>query len=213
MAEQPASAPPPSPPAGDDAAASGTGPTRQGAAIYQLFAIFIVLSAVICMAVTVSLLPNLKGLLSAKQKLLEAQTQGLASIPELEKRTAAIDEHLKLITTNSVEARLLAVEKSLHVENVRPEQIASLEDLRKEVDSLKTFMLSDPKAVVELKQLQADYHDLARKEEQNATKDQVKTEITHTNEMLFLLWAVFAVLIAIALAWPRRQRIPTQPVE
>ncbi len=162
-----------------------------------------------------TLLPAYKNLLVARQRLIDSQQKSLASLPELESKMAALAEQLRLLTTSSIEARLNTIETTLHVADVKPEQIASLEDTRKEFDILKSYMFADPKGLVELKQLQTDYRALREQANLLATKEDVKNQISSLNNLWFLSLGFFGIIISMLVVpklFSRSTTIPTKPI-
>ena len=162
-----------------------------------------------------SLLPVLKSFFAAKQRQIEAQQQAIFTLPEIQARIEALDGRLKLLTTASIEGRVTTIEQALHVGNVSADQIASLQDLTKEVEVLKGYMFSDPKELVELKQMEADYKTLMAKQDAMASKEDLRSAASAANDRLYLTWAFLGIIFAIMLAdrfIPRRLNIPTKPI-
>lgn len=170
---------------------------------------------ILCVYVTMSLLPIVKDFFMAKRRQLETQQQAILNLPEINSRIEALDARLKLLTTGSIDGRVSALERALHLGNISADQVASLEDLRRELEILKTYMFSDPKGLVELKQMEADYKNLTERQADLATKEDVRSAAAAANDRLYLTWAFLGILFAIILAErfiPRRSVTPTKPI-
>ena len=139
----------------------------------------------------------------------------MLTLPEMQARIEHLENRLRLLTTASIEARVTTIETALRLGNISPEQVASLEDLRKELEILKSYMFTDPKGLVELKQMEADYRMLKQNENAMATKEELKVSSAAANERLNLTWTFLGIIFAIILAdrfIPRRETIPTKPI-
>jgi hypothetical protein len=169
----------------------------------------------VCMYVAMSLVPIVRSFVAAKERQLEAQQQTMLALPEMQARIENLENRLKLLTTASIEARVSTIETALRVGNVSADQVASLEDLRKELEVLKSYMFSDPKGLVELKQMETDYRLLTQNENMMATKEELRNASAAATDRLYLTWAFLGIIFAIMLAdrfIPRRQIIPTKPI-
>jgi hypothetical protein len=93
---------------------------------------------------------------------------------------------------------------------LKPEQIASFEDMRKELETLKTYMFQDPQKLVDLKQLQKDYRELSFATSGYATKQELESKNAFTRDILYVslaLWGILFTVVGLPIIWrPRRQR-------
>jgi hypothetical protein len=80
--------------------------------------------------------PTLRSILLHKDKLLEAQIQGMQAIPDIQAKIAGLNDQMKVLSTTSIENRLQTIEAAMKVGDVKPEQIATIEDMRKDIDTL-----------------------------------------------------------------------------
>jgi hypothetical protein len=157
----------------------------------------------------------LRAILVDHEKLLDARLAGLNTIPDIENRLADLSEKQQLLTTTSVGSRLDAIEAAMRLDTQKPAQVASLQDVRRDVDKFKAYVSTDPDKVMALKRLQDDYHRLA---DASAAKEFIDTELSYIHNLIKGTWAIGAIVLG--LTWfllPRlieRQRapIPTEPV-
>ena len=161
--------------------------------------------------------PTLRSILQHKDKLLEAQLQGMQAIPDIQSKIASLNDQTKVLSTTSIENRLQTIEAAMKVGGVKPEQIATIEDMRKDLDTLKSYMFSDPKALVDLKQLEKDYGDLNASLKNCPTKSDLEARINTTNNLLYLSWAFVGIAFTFLILfgpriWGRGKQIPTVPV-
>jgi hypothetical protein len=159
--------------------------------------------------------PPLKSILQHKDELLSAQLHGLTAIPDLQAKIALLNDQVKLLTTTSIETRLQTIETAIHSGNLKPEQIASFEDMRKELETLKTYMFQDPQKLVDLKQLQKDYRELSFATSGYATKQELESKNAFTRDILYVslaLWGILFTVVGLPIIWRGRRTIPTEPV-
>jgi hypothetical protein len=176
-----------------------------------------ILFSILVVASFVYFAPTLRSILLHKDKLLEAQLQGMQAIPDIQAKIASLNDQMKVLSTTSIENRLQTIETAMSVGNVKPEQIATVEDMRKEIDTLKSYMFSDPKALVDLKQLEKDYGELNTSLKNSPTKSELEGEISTTKDLIHLTWALFGIPIALLILfgpkiWGSGKPIPTAPV-
>jgi hypothetical protein len=162
----------------------------------------------------VTLAPVCRSVLVARQRLFDAQQQALVAVPELEQKITALKEQTRLLTTESIDARVAKIELTLRIADVKAEQIASLEDTRKELGILKTYMFSDARRLVDLQKLQGDY--AALKDQSNAfvTKDDLRTQVGSVYNLWTLSLWIFGIIVSIILVpklLGRRGSIATTP--
>jgi hypothetical protein len=183
----------------------------------QRTAILLVLSVplvALCIYTVGALVPVCKNLLISRQRLLDAQQRALTTVPELEQKIAALNEQMRVLTTSSIESRLNTIETAIHVGNVRPEQIAALEDTRKQLETLKTYMFSDPKRLVDLQKLQSDYRSLKDDASTYATKDDLKTQLSSLHNLWTLSLWIFGIIVSVLLVprlFARKPSVTTTP--
>ncbi len=161
--------------------------------------------------------PTLRSILQHKDKLLEAQLQGIQAIPDIQAKIASLNDQMKVLSTSSIENRLQTIETAMSVGDVKPEQISTLEDMRKEINTLKSYMFADPKALVDLKQLEKDYGDLNASIKNCPLKSELESGINTTKDLIYFTWTLIGAVFAV-LMWfgPKifsgANSIPTVPV-
>jgi hypothetical protein len=175
---------------------------------------------IVCTLITASFFyfgPILRSILQHKDKILEAQLQGIQQIPDIQVKITSLSDQLKALSATAIENRLQTIETAMSVGNVKPEQIATVQDIRKEIDTLKTYMFSDPKALVDLKQLEKDYGDLNATLKNCPTKTEFESGMSTTKDLIYFTWTLVGVVFAI-LMWfgPKifssQTSVPTVPV-
>jgi len=96
-------------------------------------------------------------------------------VPDIEKKLNQLEARMNALTTESIDSRVKTLEKAMNTGALKPEDVADLNELRSELMQLKGYMFKDPREVVEFKQLQNDYRNLAAAQSQFATKDAITT--------------------------------------
>jgi len=157
----------------------------------------------------------IRGILENKERIMSLQAQGYEIIPDIEERIESVNRQLKLLTTDSIENRLSIIEEAIRVGDASPDEIASIQQMREDLNELKSYMFRDPKEMVELKQLQSDYRNLAQGLKETPTIEAMKSQISFTNNLLFATWAFFGILFTILFGTrPKKpkEHIPTKPI-
>jgi len=162
------------------------------------------------------LIPPVQGLLRAKQHVVEAELEGMQRIPDLEQKIAKLDSQISILSTESIDARLQTVERAMQVGQLKPEDIATLVEIKQDVGTLKTYMFRDPKELVELKELQKNYQTMASAQNQYATKEALRSEIGTLQTILTISLAILGILFTVIFgSWLRRgprTETPTRPI-
>jgi len=164
--------------------------------------------------VTIMLILPIRGILNKQEQIMSAQLQGMQKVPELEKKIAKLESQINLLTTESVDSRIRILEKSLNTANLKPEEIASLNQLREDLTRIKTYMFNDPREVVEFKEMQRDYHNLAAAQSQFATKEAMQSGMATVQWIFGLLIGVLYTIYFGSWWFASRKSIPqeTKPV-
>ena len=89
------------------------------------------------------------------------------------------------------------MEKALKIGKLSSDDIASLNDLKKEMLKLKTYLFSDPNEVVEFKELQSNYKKLSEAQTNYATKDHLRSEISTLQTILTVSLSFFGILFTV----------------
>jgi hypothetical protein len=187
-------------------------------AVWRRRTIITLIFAIVVMASLFYFGPPIRSILQHKDKLLEAQLQGLQAIPDIQAKIAGLNDQMKVLSTTSIENRLQTIETAMSVGNIKPEQIATVENMRKDIDTLNTYMFSDPAKLVDLKQLQKDYSELNASLKNCPSKSELESGINATRDLIYFTWTLVAVVFAI-LMWfgPKifsgQKSIPTAPVD
>jgi cell division protein FtsL len=161
-----------------------------------LFAFLTIISAVIFW-VTLTILPSVSSILQRQEQIMAAELQGVNKIPDISTKLQKLESQISLLTTESIDARVSALEKALTIGNVKPEDISSLLEVRKEVGVLKTYMFRDPKELVDLKELQSNYRGLHEQVSQAATKDMVRSEVGVLQTIITVSFTFFGLLFTV----------------
>jgi hypothetical protein len=152
--------------------------------------------------------------LLSRERLYDAQQRALLTLPELEQKISALNEQVRVLTTNSVDARLNKIELALRVGDIKPEQIASLEDTRRELGVLETYMFSDARRLVDLQKLQSDYSLLKDQALGFATKEDLRTQVASVSNLWTMSLWMFGIIVSIILVpklFSRRRVVDTRP--
>ena len=167
---------------------------------------------IIGIIVTIYLVPRVARILDRQEEMMAAQAEGMKKLPDLADRLAKLEKEISTLTTDSIDGRLRSVERTLQTGQLKPEEIASLSELRSDVLLLKTYMFRDARELVEFKQLQSDYHILRERQDTTATKSDVST-------LQWIIGVGATILFALIAVPPIFNRgrsdkpIPTTPVQ
>jgi hypothetical protein len=159
----------------------------------------------------------IRGILERYQEILAAEAQGMQRLPDLQKQIATLEKQLSSLTSESIDARLKTIEQAIHAGQIKPEDVATVQDLNRDLNILKTYMFRDPTELVELKQLQKDYRDLRETQGQLIKKDDVMREINILNNLYYATTGVFGLILAVmgGFSWytakrPKKEDTPAQ---
>lgn len=165
------------------------------------------------------LLPAYKTLLDREGGLKAAQLEGMQEIPNLQEKLDIIEKQITILSTKSIEERLSKIEKTLSVGDLDANQIGDFSSLQQRVSTMETYMFEDPRELVELKELQNDYHALSSSLEKFATKEAVNSDIENLRWMVGLGLGFVGVLFTIFFgSWwfvgrhPKTEPQPTRPL-
>ncbi|HEX8372715.1 MAG TPA: hypothetical protein VF585_08045 [Chthoniobacterales bacterium] len=128
---------------------------------------------------------------------MAAELQGISKIPDISAKLKKLESQISLLTTESIDGRISAIEKALSVGNINPEDIGSLLEVKRELEILKTYMFRDPKEVVDLKELQSNYRNLQEQSNQAATKDMLRSEIGVLQAIVTVSFTFFGLLFTV----------------
>ena len=118
-------------------------------------------------------------------------------LPELEKQIATLEKQLTALTSETIDSRLKRIEEAIRVGQIRPEDVATVQELSKELNILKTYMFRDPTELVELKQLQKDYREVRETQKQQISKEEAMREIAFLNNLYYATTGVFGLILAV----------------
>jgi hypothetical protein len=147
--------------------------------------------------ICISLIPPTQGILRTHEAILQCQAEGMSKIPQLEGKMVNLEKRLALATSTSIDARIQAIEKSLQVNELSAEEISSLNDVRKELATIKGYLFDDPNEVIQFKQLQSDYHQLSDQQNRYATKDDVQAQIANLQTILTVSLTFLGILFTV----------------
>lgn len=125
-----------------------------------------------------SIIPPIKGILMKKEEIMAAQLTGLQRIPKIEEAIQRMEERQATLTSKSMDERLSKIEGAVTKGDLSLEEIKELSQLAEEVKILKGFLVKDPSAFFELKELQSNYKALVSDQAKYAVKDVVDSQIT-----------------------------------
>ena len=144
------------------------------------------------------LLEPAKNLMSQYERILAAEASGMERLPELRKQITVLEKQLVTLSSKSIESRLSIIEKSIAVGDVDVEEVATLQKLKSDFETLKSYMFSDPEDLVKLKTLQRDYQEISGSIEDYVHKDVVERELNYLSNMFYSVLAFLGILISIA---------------
>jgi len=167
----------------------------------MLLAMLVMAGLLVLVQVT-KIVPSIQRMLDAQADMVAAQAAGLKVIPDLEAKIADLDKRTKTLTSQEIDSRLTRIETAIRVGQVSPSQLASLQQLRQDFDSLKTFMFARPEQLVEFRTLQRDYLELKEASKNIMPRQDMLRELESTKTLFYWNLAVFGVLASIfAGAW------------
>ena len=141
--------------------------------------------------------PAIRGILEEYESILASEAEGMQRLPDLRKQISTLEAQLASLTTKSIETRLSTIETAVRVGSVKPDDIATVQELKEELDVLKTYMFRDPRELVELKELQKNYQEIRENQDRLITKDEAYREIKFTNNLFYASIGLFALLLAV----------------
>ena len=162
---------------------------------FQLLLAMIVLLTIVF--VVVQLVPTYQSLLSRQEQILAAQLEGMKKIPDIEKKLSNIENKMALLTTESIESRLVKIENAINAGSIKTEDVKSFVNLKSDFDVMKSYMFKDPKELVELKELQKNYSVLSQAQSAFATKETVRSEIATLQTILTVSLTFFGILFTV----------------
>ena len=80
--------------------------------------------------------------------------------------------------------------------SVKPEDIATVQELKEELNMLKTYMFRDPEELVDLKQLQKNYQEIRENQDLLITKEEFHREVSTMNNLFYASIGLFALVLA-----------------
>jgi hypothetical protein len=143
------------------------------------------------------IMPSVERMISARADVAAAQAAGLKAIPDLEARIADLDKRTKALTSEEVESRLTRIETAIRLGRVNTQDLASLQELRRDFDNLKTFMFARPEQLVDFRTMQRDYLELKENAKNSMSRQEISREIDSTKTMFWWNLAVFGILTSI----------------
>lgn len=182
------------------------------------FIMTLVLTAIFSLVVFFA--PPIRGILEKQEQILSAQLDGMKKVPNIEEKLSNIESKITVLTTKSIENRLSSIEKAIKIGDLKPDEISNIQDLRREIQVIKTYMFSDPRDLVELKELQSNYKNIMANQNIFATKELVLGETASIRNLLYLSLAFFGILFTILFGsrWYNVKRLkdemkPTKPIK
>ena len=162
----------------------------------------IAVSVMLLIMTIVFIMQPVRQILEAKSEIIFAQAKGMKLIPELEKKARELEAQIRTLTTQSIENRLSTIEKAIAVGEIKPEDLQSLQELRKEFKKLKEYMFVDPERVIEFRTLQTQYSNLNSSLENKMDSIDVLEEMSSLRDLFYLTLAFMGILVSIfAGAW------------
>ncbi|WP_182374888.1 hypothetical protein [Pseudomonas putida] len=164
------------------------------------------------------LVPAVQGILNKKEMILAAELEGMKRIPEIEKSLRSLEGQLAVLTSESVSSRLDKLELLTGSQAFNGVQVKNIAQLNQDLTSLKSYMLKDPRDIVELKEMQSNYSKLVNEQSNYATKEAVSIQITTLQWVIGIVGTLFGLLFTVLFgSWwfiGRRSEkaVPTRPV-
>lgn len=147
--------------------------------------------------ISIVLLPPVRDILELRAKIMSAELSGMERIPDIESRLVDIQKRMDAITTGSMDERLLRIEKAMELGDLNPSDLASLSNLQSQMKAMNTYFFSDAKEIADFKELQKDYSRLSLSQEQYATKEALRSEISTLQTILTTSLAFFGILFTV----------------
>jgi hypothetical protein len=139
----------------------------------------------------------LYGIAKRYEELLAARVDGVKAIPDIEAKIEQIDKAIKILTPQSIEQRLSSIEKAIAIGQLKPDELTTLQDVRTELLSLKSYMITDPDRMPALRKLQDDYHLLTTDLGTKVAQKDFDSEIRHLTNLLYLSLGFFSILFTV----------------
>ncbi len=166
--------------------------------------------------VAILLVPPIRGILNQQEQIMSARYEGMKKIPDLEQKLEKLEGQIGLLTTESIDRRLQTIEKAINVGGLNTEDVATVIDIKKDMDTLKSYMFSDPKELVELKELQKNYKNLVESQSLYATQDSLESKIGFLRTILYVSLAFLGIILTAISLFVAKKPIqfekPTRPV-
>jgi hypothetical protein len=140
--------------------------------------------------------PYVTGILEEYESILASEAEGMQRLPELKKQIQTIEKQLSALTTKSIENRLHVIEQAIKVGSIKPEEIATVQELKEDITILKTYMFRDPSELVELKQLQKNYQEIREDQDKLITEEDALREINFVKNLFYASMSFFGLFLA-----------------
>ncbi len=161
---------------------------------YLITKIIVILIFIALIALSFYLLPSFKGILEAEKEVKQYQAKGIRVIPNLEEKINSLDKKITTLTTKEISGRLHRIEKAIKAGDLNPEDVKTLQELREDFKILKEYMFSDPRKIVEYRDLQKNYIQLKTKTESGMNRNEIIREIDSIQNQIYLIIAIIATI-------------------
>lgn len=175
---------------------------RRALFVRSMIQMAITLLVALSVMTIVTIVPSVKQMIDAKNRILDLQARGYEIIPDLESRVAELDKRLQTLTSSELSERLSKIEKAIAVGDVKPEDLTALQQIREQVAELRSYMSSQPEKIVEFRTVRKDYSDLKRAVEATMTKDDIMREVRYLHNLYYATLTLVGILVSLlAGAW------------
>ncbi|HGF7203423.1 TPA: hypothetical protein AB5D93_003419, partial [Vibrio cholerae] len=137
------------------------------------------------------------GILNQYERILAAEASGMERLPQLRKQIETLEKQMASLSSSSLENRLNTIEKAINTGDLSVEEIATLQQLKSDLQILKTYMFEDPEDLVKLKTLQRDYSELLSNQRAFMKEADIMREISFLQNMFYTMLGLFGILVSL----------------
>lgn len=137
------------------------------------------------------------GILNQYERILAAEASGMERLPQLRKQIETLEKQMASLSSSSLENRLNTIEKAINTGDLSVEEIATLQQLKSDLQILKTYMFEDPEDLVKLKTLQRDYSELLSNQSAFMKEADIMREISFLQNMFYTMLGLFGILVSL----------------
>lgn len=131
------------------------------------------------------------------ERKLSLEVKAIEILPQLEDRVAVLSQRIEALSSSSIDARVLTIEKALEVGEVDPSQLTSIQQMREDIKIVKNNVFADPQLIIDFKTLQRDYRDLSEQLPKKIDEADVRRELDLLNNIYFATLSVVGLILAI----------------